>query len=506
MNKQVLRSMVLAALALTVTIGCKRKQEEIPEPDPVENTIEILINDFDGNGVLPGLWSSTGDASELSDYRLAKDPDPAQPDSVLYMTGKDSDADWWIGTALGGDSKGTALGLPKDASKVKIQFDLYVANTTSNMEIQLQEADGDVFSWNLGSDGGHQPTAGEWATYQTSSLDKFLLAGWNNGADGDKTLATDLLANVSLALISGTATGNTSIIYIDNVKFIVVEVGDVASPTNLSARAISKSQINLTWTDNSSGETGFVIERAQGNGILAAIDTVAADVTTFSDRDLTSATAYSYRVYALMGNKVSNYSNVATATTQANVVTSQLVTTFDGDGNGLLPGAWAKTSDSLELTDYAIILNPMGTGTTDSVLYMKGTDSDVDWWIGTGLGGDNKNGTKFGLPADLSKISVSFELYAGNATTNIDLQLQEADGDVFTWNFGGDGGYQASQTEWVTYTVPLSAFKLSDWGKAGDNVFAPELLSNISIALISGSAQGNEAIAYINNVKFLISE
>jgi hypothetical protein len=44
--------------------------------------------------------------------------------------------------------------LPADASKTVIQFEVYATTSNSNLELQLQEADGDVFSWNLGGDGG----------------------------------------------------------------------------------------------------------------------------------------------------------------------------------------------------------------------------------------------------------------------------------------------------------------------------------------------------------------
>src|SRR4029453_18764860 len=35
-----------------------------------------------------------------------------------------------------------------------------------------------------------------------------------------------------------------------------------AAPTNLTATALSSSQINLSWTDHSNNETGFKVERA----------------------------------------------------------------------------------------------------------------------------------------------------------------------------------------------------------------------------------------------------
>ena len=38
-----------------------------------------------------------------------------------------------------------------------------------------------------------------------------------------------------------------------------------AAPSNLTATAVSSTQINLAWQDNSNNEDGFKIERCQGN-------------------------------------------------------------------------------------------------------------------------------------------------------------------------------------------------------------------------------------------------
>jgi hypothetical protein len=89
------------------------------------------------------------------------------------------------------------------------------------------------------------------------------------------------------------------------------------APSNLVATAASRSQINLTWTDNSTNETGFKIERCRGSSCtnFSQITTVGANVTSYSNTGLSSNTAYRYRVraYNTVGN--SGYSNIAGAST-----------------------------------------------------------------------------------------------------------------------------------------------------------------------------------------------
>lgn len=88
------------------------------------------------------------------------------------------------------------------------------------------------------------------------------------------------------------------------------------APSNLTGSVVSSSQINLSWTDNSTNETGFNIERKTGTGIYAVVGTTATNVTLFNDTGLTPNTTYTYRVYS--NNSVGNsltYSNEVTKTT-----------------------------------------------------------------------------------------------------------------------------------------------------------------------------------------------
>lgn len=83
-----------------------------------------------------------------------------------------------------------------------------------------------------------------------------------------------------------------------------------AAPSHLNARANACNRVVLTWVDNSDNENGFNIERSEDGVTFAEIDTVAADVTTYTDTGLSHSTKYWYRVRAYNGDGFSDYSNV----------------------------------------------------------------------------------------------------------------------------------------------------------------------------------------------------
>jgi hypothetical protein len=89
-----------------------------------------------------------------------------------------------------------------------------------------------------------------------------------------------------------------------------------AAPSNLVATATSSSSIRLSWTDRSSNEAGFRIERSTSATTgFYGIATTKANVASYSDSRLAAGATYYYRVRANSSAGNSGYSNVASATT-----------------------------------------------------------------------------------------------------------------------------------------------------------------------------------------------
>ena len=103
-------------------------------------------------------------------------------------------------------------------------------------------------------------------------------------------------------------------------SFFLVDCGggnnnNLPAPSDLQATAISSSQIDLSWTDNSIDEDGFEIERKDPGGKYTKIFTTAADINSWSDSGIVCGTIFYYRIRAFNIEGYSDYSNDAFATT-----------------------------------------------------------------------------------------------------------------------------------------------------------------------------------------------
>jgi PKD repeat protein len=89
------------------------------------------------------------------------------------------------------------------------------------------------------------------------------------------------------------------------------------APSALNATLRTSSRVDLQWTDNSTNETGFHVERCVGSGCttFAEYAAVGTDVTTYANTELAAGTTYRYRVHAVNGSASSANSNEVTVTT-----------------------------------------------------------------------------------------------------------------------------------------------------------------------------------------------
>ncbi|HEX9729768.1 MAG TPA: Ig-like domain repeat protein [Gemmatimonadales bacterium] len=135
-------------------------------------------------------------------------------------------------------------------------------------------------------------------------------------SSSDEIVATVDAEGVATAVGNGTATITATSGGVSGAAEVTVSAPP-AAPSNLSATAISVSQIDLTWTDNATNEDGSRIERCQGVGCenFEEIATVDANVTAYTDEGLSADTRYNYQVAAFNAIGSSAYSNTAGATT-----------------------------------------------------------------------------------------------------------------------------------------------------------------------------------------------
>jgi fibronectin type 3 domain-containing protein len=106
----------------------------------------------------------------------------------------------------------------------------------------------------------------------------------------------------------------------------------LSDPTNLAATVISNSQVDLSWTDNSTIETGFAIERSSDGGVsFAPLAQVNANVTAYSDTTVADGQSYVYRIKAIDLTSSSNWLTSNAVTTTLNAPTAlQAIENADG--------------------------------------------------------------------------------------------------------------------------------------------------------------------------------
>ena len=249
-----------------------------------------------------------------------------------------------------------------------------------------------------------------------------------------------------------------------------------AAPSNLSATAISNSQVNLAWTDNATNESGYVIEDSTDGVTFAQVGTAPVNATAFQVENLQASTAYIFRVRAVNSLGSSTPSNLAAVTTLAplgsvglnfsqgftgstSLLTLNGSTKLNGTGlqltdGGTLEASSAFSTNPIDVTHFATqftfqIINTTSPGADGFTFTIQGVSPTALGSSGgdLGYGGiPNSVAVKFDLYSNLGEGFDSTGLYTGGADPtlagSIDLSgsgIDLHDQDVFNAALTYDG-------------------------------------------------------------------
>lgn len=143
-----------------------------------------------------------------------------------------------------------------------------------------------------------------------------------------------------------------------------------AAPTELKATLGSDITVKLTWKDNSSNESGFVIQRKfTGSDYTDVIHVSNADSTFWTDQLTTNYGIYDkiyYRIRAVNNIGDSGYSNEVSISLDEPFPPTGLSIAFAyHSGKGQITLSWTSVSPSL--TDYFVVFRSVNSGSFETI-------------------------------------------------------------------------------------------------------------------------------------------
>ncbi len=238
--------------------------------------------------------------------------------------------------------------------------------------------------------------------------------------------------------------------------------GGPATPTGLTANATSASQVNLSWSDNSSNEDGFRIERKTTSTSYVEIATAAEQAQSYSDLSVSPSTGYTYRVRAYNSIANSGYSNEAGATTPCDVNAAFAANVT----SGCAPLSVAFTDQSIgPITSWSWNFGDGGTSAAQHPAHVFNAAGTYTITLTVASAACNDVETKTSY---LTVTGAPIANFVGTPTTgNTPLTVNFTDQSTgsatsWSWNFG-DGGTSTAQNPSHqysvagTYTVTLTA-------------------------------------------------
>lgn len=116
---------------------------------------------------------------------------------------------------------------------------------------------------------------------------------------------------------------------------VTINTSPPAAPSNFSININDETELMLTWTDGSSNESGFSIQRSVDGGIFSEIAVCPANSTSYTDTAVAAGHTYTYRVQAVNAFGSSAYIERSVSGTVASSPISLAVTSVSSSSISL---------------------------------------------------------------------------------------------------------------------------------------------------------------------------
>lgn len=246
-----------------------------------------------------------------------------------------------------------------------------------------------------------------------------------------------------------------------------------AAPSGLTAAAASTTQVNLSWADSSSNETGFKVERKTGaGGTYSEVATVGAGVTSYSNTGLASNTQYFYRVRATNLGGDSAYSNEAGATTlntppSVSITSPESGTSYTAPAAVMLTASASDPDGAVTKVEFFSGTSPLGT-VTAAPYTLTVSNAPAGNYTVTARATDSN-----GAQTTSAAINVTVSLPTVTITaTDASASEQGPDAGAFTVTRAGATGLTNSPLT-VNFTAGGTATGGADYAAVGTSVTIP---------------------------------
>lgn len=192
-------------------------------------------------------------------------------------------------------------------------------------------------------------------------------------------------------------------------------------PTGLVALPVSDHEIDLSWTDNTNGELGFVVTRAMDAQFTIGVKVINRTVAHFKDLTVAPTTQYFYRVHAKVQDKKPNPS---TPTVSAFSLAANETVVDNRTPSTAIQGPWTLKNDPTNAFGGDFLMASPG-GITKSVTFTPNLTDAGNYFIYV-----------HSLKASGNATNVSVELLSdGDVKKSFEINERTSNGYIFLGAF-----------------------------------------------------------------------